>query len=778
MKQYLLLLILCFPVVLLSQNINGVLVDKGTNMPAIGVEITTSEGQTTFSGTQGEFTFDVKSFPVTLRFESDDYQSDSLKVFSAGAVKFPLKPQTSQNLENVVVTASRRGQKVEEVPISMEVLKPTLIDNKGITNIEQALDQTPGVYSMDGQISIRGGSGFSYGAGSRVLLLWNDIPMISADAGDAKWNTVPMELSSKIEVIKGASSVLYGSGALNGIIAVSEIIPTEKPYYRAKLQAGIYDKPQRASLQRNKTLMFQLAEFAHGQKKGNFFYNIALNLFNDQGYREGEIEKRARITGSFGYNFPKVRGLQVGLGYSLHFQQVGNFLIWESDSLAYRPQGGADISVPGSSLSVMNGMRLMIDPYLKYVGKNKMKHSLKTRFYSVNNQSVSNSSQSSLGNTYYVDYLMQKDFGHDFNLSAGATYTRTQVFSNLYGDHHSDNAAMYAQLDKKLGRFTLTGGMRVEYFKQDSSPIDSYMYLGKDSSFQMPVYPIFRVAVTYKATESTTIRASFGQGVRYPATSERFVSTSVGALNLFPNPNLKREEGYAGEIGVKQVFKIGSWKGMLDLAGFINQYKNMTEFTFGVWNPDNITLSLDPNSEGYFIKWIGFRAENAEEARILGGELSFASEGKIGEVTLRTLVGYTYLNPVSLNKDSSYRSNFSDTTTNLLKYRFNHMAKADVEVEYRKFSVGFSLRYNSYMKNIDRIFEDGLLGIEILKGLKSYRREHHTGAIVFDARIGYEINEHFRVGLMVNNLLNAEYMGRPGDIQAPRSFMAQLQLKF
>ena len=38
---------------------------------------------------------------------------------------------------------------------------------------------------MDGQVSIRGGGGFSYGAGSRVLLLWNGVPMISGDAGDA-----------------------------------------------------------------------------------------------------------------------------------------------------------------------------------------------------------------------------------------------------------------------------------------------------------------------------------------------------------------------------------------------------------------------------------------------------------------------------------------------------------------------------------------------------------------------------------------------------------------
>ena len=101
-------------------------------------------------------------------------------------------------------------------------MKPALIANKGFTNLEQAVNQSPGVFTMDGQVSIRGGGGYAYGAGSRVMLLWNGIPMLSPDVGDVKWNAVPMEQASQIEILKGASSVLYGSGALNGIIALTE----------------------------------------------------------------------------------------------------------------------------------------------------------------------------------------------------------------------------------------------------------------------------------------------------------------------------------------------------------------------------------------------------------------------------------------------------------------------------------------------------------------------------------------------------------------------------
>jgi iron complex outermembrane receptor protein len=101
-----------------------------------------------------------------------------------------------------------------------------------------------------------------------------------------------------------------------------------------------------------------------------------------------------------------------------------------------------------------------------------------------------------------------------------------------------------------------------------------------------------------------------------------------------------------------------------------------------------------------------------------------------------------------------------------------------VEATWKNISIGFSARYNSHMSNIDRTFEDGIYGTQILTGLKEYRVINNKGALVFDARIGYTIKEHYRIGFIVNNVLNTEYSTRPGDIQAPRTFLAQLQFNF
>lgn len=790
MKQILLLIFL--PLFCIGQDIKGKVTDNSNNQGLPGAKLQTSEGIKATANLDGSFTIAYSQLPFKLIVSAETFVSDTIDIASAEFLTLNLSPEVVE-ISTLVVTASRRGQKIEEVPISMEVIKPALVDHKAISDLEQAVDQSPGVYAMDGQVSIRGGSGYSYGAGSRVLLLWNDVPMLSGDAGDAKWNTIPIELSSRIEVIKGASSVLYGSGALNGIIAVTEQDPSKKGQLKVKLQSGIYDDAKRESLNwRRKNPTFQLAEITYGKMFKKFGYNISTTSFINKGYRDGESERRGRVSGSFIYKPEKVKGLKLGLGYSVHYQELGSFVVWESDSLAYQPQGGSDVSIPGSSLIINKGTRINIDPYLKYVTKNGNKHNLRTRMYRVLNESITNSAQNSIALTYYADYNYQKTWNKTWFLTAGATSNISIVNSALYGDHQSYNYSGYAQLDKKLKKLDFTAGLRFEYFEQDGKKGDSDFYFGKDDKNKIPVFPIFRTAVHYELFKYTHLRASFGQGVRYPAIAERYTQTSVGGLNVFPNPFLQRETGWAAEIGFKQGVKIGkNWKGLLDVSGFVNQYNDMMEFTFGAYDPRNgnpldgskpedLVILSQLLALGFEVPdFFGFRASNAEKARISGIELSFSSEGKIGEVELTTLIGYTYMNPISLNSNKEYRATFSDTVGNMLKYRFKHLAKADIEAKYKRFSVGGSLRYNSFMVNIDKDFEDKISGTDvfILPGLKKYRQENNKGNLVFDARIGYEINVKYRLGFVVNNFLNTEYMGRPGDIQAPRNFILQIQAK-
>jgi len=781
MKSIILLLLLFIPIGFIAQ-ISGIVREKSTNTPIVGAKITASDGSKAISDFDGKFKLNSQKFPLTIITSMMQFLNDTITVNKVEEIVIKMGEQT-KDLETVVVSAGRRKQAIEEVPVSMEIIRPQLIDNKGITDLEQAVDQTPGVFTMDGQVSIRGGSGFAYGTGSRVLLLWNGMPLLSGYAGDTQWNAIPMEQTSQIEIMKGAASVLYGSGALNGVISLIEKEPGIIPETKVKVQYGIYDNPARNSLKWwSRSPMNQQIEAYHGQMFKKMGYTLSTTLFHNDGYKQGETEYRGRVSGSLFFKPRKIQGLKAGLGYNYQYQKTGNFLIWESDSLGYTPSGGADTSNSESTLSYNIGHRFFIDPYLKYIDKYNNRHNLKARIYSATNNNINNPQQGSGAVIYFSEYQFQKQFGNGISVTTGISNIYNVVVSKLFGDHTSNNLAAYGQYEHKIGKLDVTVGVRLEYFEMDGKSGDTDFKLSKkwSQSIIIPFYPVFRAGLHYELKKYTHLRASFGQGIRYPAVGERFIQTSVGALNIFSNPNLRPEIGWSAEIGIKQGLKIGSWKGMFDISAFVNQYSNMTEFSFGIYKPDSIvSLQLtDPSAIDYLPNWVGFQAQNAEEARITGLDFSFNSSGKLGNIEIISLIGYTYMNPISLNSNPLYTSNFSDSTSKMLKYRFKHLAKVDVEANYKKISLGFSCRYNSFMSNIDRTFEDAIFGTYILPGLKEYRKKYNKGVFVIDFRLGYKLNDNFRIGLIANNIFNTEYSSRPGDIQAPRNFMAQLQMKF
>lgn len=157
MKSLLLAIILLTGFLTFAQ-INGIVTDKNTNKPLFGVKIYASDGQKALSDFDGKYELKSTNFPITIRFNLLEYKTDTLVIEKAGGFNFSMRVN-EKNEQTVVVSANKRAQKIEEIPISIEVIKPQMIDHKGIVNLEQAVEQTPGVFTMDGQVSIRGGSG-------------------------------------------------------------------------------------------------------------------------------------------------------------------------------------------------------------------------------------------------------------------------------------------------------------------------------------------------------------------------------------------------------------------------------------------------------------------------------------------------------------------------------------------------------------------------------------------------------------------------------------------
>jgi outer membrane receptor protein involved in Fe transport len=660
-----------------------------------------------------------------------------------------------------VISAGRFEQKLTDVTVSMEVLKPSLIENKGIQTMEQAMDQVPGVNVIDGQANIRGGSGFSYGAGSRVLLMVDEMPMLTADAGDVKWNFLPIENCEQIEVIKGASSALFGSSAMNGVINFRTAYAKEEPETKINFTTGMYDKPRRKELVwwKDGNPTYTGMNFYHAQKINNLDLVIGGNLYNDEGYRYQETEQRYRTNVNVRYNFQKIRGLQMGVNVNTAGIKGGLFLIWENPDSAYYPVGG--------NLSHYSNQRTNIDPFINYLTKNNGRHTLRSRFFRSNN--ANNANQSSVADVYYTEYQYQQHFKNEFTWTLGAVYNYNEVHANdLYGTHFSANVSAYTQLDKKWKRLTASMGIRAEYFKTDSIETQETIYalmdVSKPIARQSKIKPVIRFGLNYQVLATTYLRTSFGQGFRFPSIAERYIRTSASGLEIYPNDSLTAESGWSAEIGIKQLLKVGEWKGYIDVAGFWTEYRNMMEFTFGQHG--------DPLKDPLF--GLGFKSQNIGNTRIRGIEASVAGQGKIGQLNVIALIGYVYIDPRQTDFDILLDSAKNTTKTNLLKYRYEHSGKADVEFGYKKVSTGVSMRATSFMANIDSFFEN----FYFFPGMSKYRMTHKKGDAIIDYRISFQLIKTAKLSFIVNNIANREVMGRPADMQPPRVFALQLGLKF
>ncbi len=798
------------PSVLIAQTGTGVLKgnisDKESKEPIIGatIQLLSDLSKGTASDIDGNYVLVLDTGKYKILCSYLGLQSDTFSVVIKENEIFQkniVLKQMAKTLETVVVSSGKFEQKLEELTISMEVIKPNLISNKNTTSIETALEQVPGLSIIDNDPQIRGGSGFTFGVGSRVAIVVDGVPLLSGDAGRPEWSYIPVENIEQIEVIKGASSVLYGSSALNGVISIHSAYPRATPKTSVNYSVGNYSLPKApAANWYNKSIPgFTNLNLFHSRIiNKNLDFVIGANFNMDQGYigppppapyldpvlkkallledsihtftNDDMIKKRGRINMNLRYRSKKFPGLNYGVNANFMLNKTNMVFAWFDDSLGlYKGYPGA-VFLEDQTL-------FNVDPFIKYVTKNGLSHSIQTRVFHSDNVITNN--QSNKGTMYFGEYQLQRKFKSiNLNFTGGivgnVSYSKSRLYvSSGTPENKIVNASGYIQLDKKFWRIlNLSGGVRYEYFKMND--------------LNSVVAPIYRAGANLQITRGTFIRSSYGQGFRYPTITEKYITTKAGLFGIFPNPDLKPETSSSFEIGLKQGFKLGNCKGFFDIAGFYQKYHNTIEYLFGVWDPD--------------VSVVGFKFLNTGDSRVRGVDMSLAAT--MPETNKRfgvaALIGYTYIEPVSLTPDSvyardkslggfgqdlSYKSSSMDTTDNILKYRFKHMFKADIEFKIYRFSLGVSNKYYSKMQNIDKAFKDievltdGFYpNIDRIKGVKYWKT--HLYVSVWDARVSYKISEKQKLSLVCNNVLNEEYSLRPLKIESQRNTALQYALTF
>lgn len=716
--------------------------------------------------------------------------------------------------ETVIISASRKEELSTEATVSNIVVETKRIDMQASAEIQDAIENVPGVTIIDDQINIRGSSGYAYGVGSRVILALNGLPLLTADAGYAQFDLIPVDNIKQIEVVKGASSVLFGSSALGGVINVITDDPGEQPFTSVRLRGSLFDRPalKAADWDDNSNANIFSAHVFHARRiKDNFDLTAQVDLIRDSGYRKGEEKEEYRLKLFTNYRVPKVKGLTIGVNAAITVDSSGSFLWWrgyDPDTL-YREivqmnispatgdttytsymdtlyQSGALEPADGTLRKQLN-IKANIDPTISYLSPNGNLFTYKGRYMITDNRN--DTDQESTNQLIFNDFQFTTEFlkGNKKitpTLVLGGNYVYTDIKSDsLFGNHSGTQTAVFGQMNTSFtwgkpeqeifNKLNTTFGVRYQRNTVDTidvsrltneDPLVVGRLLSDDGDGSIDGALLFSVGLNLTAWRGANIRASYGEAFRSPSVAERFTNSNAGGIPIIPNPGIRDETGFSAEVGIHQGFRSASkiWKGYADVAAFVMEYNDMIEFG----------VVTDP------ILGIGLGPRNVSRAQIRGVEVTGLLEGRIGQFPVSFTGGYTYMDPKDLNynPDSTYDATDPNTFSfpdrpEFLKYRTRHLARTSLSVGYKNFVLTWNTRHNSEIESVDQIL------YFFIPGVWSFRETHRGGNTIMDFILAYNW-KNSRLSFHVFNATNHEYMIFPGRIAEQRKYSLQYKITF
>jgi outer membrane receptor protein involved in Fe transport len=172
--------------------------------------------------------------------------------FPAAAQEAPAAVESSDQLSDITVTARRKSESLQSVPLTVTAFSAETIANKGIRNFEDVIKLTPGIFfdkgfvQQDSRPNIRGLPATRGRPPVGVLLDGIDISTESiGTAGGGNLANLQLVDLQRIEVVKGPQSALYGRVAFGGAINYITVEPsTQRVEGYVSGDIGTYGKYQ------------------------------------------------------------------------------------------------------------------------------------------------------------------------------------------------------------------------------------------------------------------------------------------------------------------------------------------------------------------------------------------------------------------------------------------------------------------------------------------------------------------------------------------------------
>ena len=512
----------------------------------------------------------------------------------------------SVELNPVVVTGSHTPKTLKDAPVVTRLITLRDIKITDATNIQDMLTQeVPGLefgLAMTQETSLNM-SGFG---GSAVLFLVDGERMAGETVDNVDYNRMNLDNAGRIEIVKGASSALYGSNAVGGVVNIisRENLEPWTANVNSRYSTFGHEWRNGARFSFNNGKWNSQTNFQHTRidpvslPKAHTPEEIAAELMKKaQGlpYDESVLTDESNISRLFGQTSYSIKErLTWHATDRLTLTGRGSYFFRTSERDTYDYHFNAYSAGLKGKYAWNHGRHLELSyAYDQYDKANFMPDGTRTHDHDYSNrQHVAHVLYShALGNNHLI---LGADYLHD--------YLSTYQF--VAGTSHSqDNIDGYAQFDWNITpRLNVVGSIRYDYFSASSLSALTE-----------------RLAVVYKLPW-IVLRANYASGFRAPTLKEMYMHFDMGNMGymIIGNPDLKPEKSHNVNVAIERQNRIsenGCLNGVYNftLMGYCNIFdKRITTIDGGLyegmestlyWNEEGVKVWGVDVSMGHYFDW-------------------------------------------------------------------------------------------------------------------------------------------------------------------------------
>ncbi len=509
-----------------------------------------------------------------------------------------VKLEEGEELEEVIVAATRSSRTIEEIPTRVEAITGEELGEKAAmnsSNIGMLLRETTGVQMQQTSLSSGNMNIRIQGLDGRYTQILKDgFPLYSGFAGGLSIMQIPPLDLKQVELIKGSNSTLYGGGAIAGLVNLVSITPAEKP---------------ELSLMLNQTSALG--------STGNFFYAQRFNKTGITIYGSANKQFPYDPDDDGFSNLPESNTFNINPKFYFYPNQSTELLFGVSSTFDTRTGGDLEVIKGHTSQEHVFSEKNNSDRHstqFSFQNSNDVRSITVKNSLSYFNRELNIPGYQFAGNQWSgfseVLYKLHKNESADWQFGANhyfEQFKESDAHANLKRDYTHNTLGIFMQNTSDFNpELTFEGGLRTDY------------------NFEYGAFVLPRVAMLYKMNTKLTARLGGAMGYKLPTIftedAEKLYFRNIQSISS-AQMNPERSVGGNFDVNYKTVF--------FDALTFsINQLFYITQLK------DALVLKGNQADNSFFF-------ENADGNILSSG---FETNAKLAYADFKLYVNYAFIN--------------------------------------------------------------------------------------------------------------------------------------